>query len=321
MKTVLYDTFGRPLNSLRIQVNASCNFKCFFCHMEGTDEGASTLSPEEIERVVAIGAKNGVNRVKFTGGEPLLRKDLEEIIRRTRKHITGDISLTTNAFFLKERARGLKEAGLNRINISMHSIERDHFVEITKVDALDVVEEGIDASLSAGLSPIKVNFVVLKGVNDHQIDSMIEFTSRKGAILQLIEYETDRKGESVDNYQKYHFDISTIENRMLEASSSVEYNALHNRRRIHVQMESGREGVVEFVKPQRNADFCNHCTRLRVTSKGEFQTCLNRHDQLFSFKGKDNEDIFDAFKRAVYSRVPYWRETDEDSYQVLREIS
>ncbi|MEM3363533.1 MAG: radical SAM protein, partial [Thermoplasmatales archaeon] len=108
---MIYDRFGRPLNSLRIQLNASCNFKCFFCHMEGTEENGSTLSPEMIERVVKIGAANGVNRVKFTGGEPLLRKDLEEIIRRTRNHISGDISLTTNAFFLKERARSLKEAG------------------------------------------------------------------------------------------------------------------------------------------------------------------------------------------------------------------
>ncbi|MEM0127440.1 MAG: radical SAM protein, partial [Thermoplasmatales archaeon] len=136
---MIYDRFGRPLNSLRIQLNASCNFKCFFCHMEGTEENGSTLSPEMIERVVKIGAANGVNRVKFTGGEPLLRKDLEEIIRRTRNHISGDISLTTNAFFLKERARSLKEAGLDRINISMHSISRDKFVEITGVDALERV--------------------------------------------------------------------------------------------------------------------------------------------------------------------------------------
>jgi cyclic pyranopterin phosphate synthase len=289
--------------------------------MEGTDENSSTLSAEEIERVVAMGAKNGVNRVKFTGGEPLLRKDIEDIIRRTRKHISGDISLTTNAFFLKDKARGLKESGLNRINISMHSIEKDHFIEITKVDAIDVVEQGIDAALSAGLSPVKVNFVVLNGVNVHQIDSMLDFSSKKGVILQLIEYETDRSGESDDNYRKYHYDIKPIEDRMVKRSSWVEYNTLHNRKRIHVPIEDEREGVVEIVRPQRNADFCNHCTRLRVTSKGEFQTCLNRHDQLFNFRGKNEEEMFDTFKKAIDSRVPYWREEDEGTYQVLREIS
>ena len=311
---MLYDYFGRPLNSLRIQVNATCNFKCFFCHMEGTDENAATLTPEEIERVVAVAAENGVNRIKFTGGEPLLRKDLEEIIGRTRKHVDGDISLTTNAYFLKQRARGLRDAGLNRINISMHSIEQDKFVDITRVDAIDVVEEGIDAAIGVGLSPVKVNFVVLKGINDNQIDAMIDFTARKGAILQLIEYETDREGEMGQNYRKYHYDLRIIEKKLMPTTESVEYNTLHNRKRVKVVTPDGRHGLVEFVRPQRNADFCNHCTRLRVTSKGEFQTCLNRKDQLFSFKGKDNVGIFDSFRNAVAARVPYWREADESSY-------
>jgi cyclic pyranopterin phosphate synthase len=311
---MLYDSYGRPVNSLRIQLNATCNFGCFFCHMEGTEENTMTLSPEEIERVVAIAANNGVNRIKFTGGEPLLRKDLGEIIRRTRRHISGDISLTTNAFYLKPRARELREAGLNRINISMHSMEKDKFIKITKVDALETVEEGIDAAVLAGLSPIKINFVVLKGINEQEVDSMVEFASRKGAILQLIEYETDRKGELSDSYRKYHYDLREIENRLIGAAKKVEYNSLHNRKRIYLPVDHGKMGIVEFVMPQRNSDFCNHCTRLRITSRGEFQTCLNRDDQMFSFKGKDDEGIFDSFRNAVHARVPYWREIDEDSY-------
>ncbi len=311
---MLYDHFGRPLNSLRIQVNASCNFKCFFCHMEGTDENAVTLSPEEIEKAVMVAAKNGVNRVKFTGGEPLLRKDLEEIIARTRKHIEGDISLTTNAYFLKQRIKGLRDAGLNRINISMHSIEGDKFVDITKVDAISIVEEGIDAALDSGLSPVKVNFVVLKGINETQVDSMIDFTASKGAILQLIEYETDRKGEAVESFKKYHYDLRLIENRLAKVAESVDYNSLHHRERMHLMTKNGKPAIVEFVRPQRNSDFCNHCTRLRITSKGEFQTCLNRSDQMFSFRGKDESGILGSYKNAVYSRVPYWREADESSY-------
>lgn len=311
---MLHDYFGRPLNSLRIQVNASCNFKCFFCHMEGTDENAVTLTPEEIERVVEVAARNGVNRIKFTGGEPLMRKDLEDIIARTRRHIDGDISLTTNAYFLKERVKGLRDSGLNRINISMHSIREDKFVEITEVKALDVVEEGIDAALDAGLHPVKVNFVVLKGVNEDQVEEMIDFTARKGAMLQLIEYETDRKGENSENYKKYHYDLRIIEEKLAKRAKSVQYNSLHNRKRIHLQSLTGHWGTVEFVRPQRNADFCNHCTRLRVTSKGEFQTCLNRGDQLFAFIGKDDAGVLDMFREAVYARVPYWREADEGSY-------
>ncbi len=311
---MIYDTFGRPLDSLRIQLNASCNFKCLFCHMEGTDENRYSISPEEIERAVSVAAANGVTRVKFTGGEPLLRKDLEEIISRVRKHITGDISLTTNAYFLKPRARALKEAGLDRINISLHSIEKEGFEQITEVDAIEIVEEGIEVAIEACLSPVKVNFVVLKGINDDQVDRMIEFTSSKGAILQLIEYETDRNGENSENYKKYHYDLRIIENKIKGRAARVERNRLHNRERYYVPNHGGSAAIVEFVKPQRNSDFCNHCTRLRITSRGEFQTCLNRGDQLFRFKGKDNEGIFDSYREAVLTRVPYWRESDESSY-------
>ncbi|MEM0141378.1 MAG: GTP 3',8-cyclase MoaA [Thermoplasmatales archaeon] len=311
---MIYDRFGRPLNSLRIQLNASCNFKCFFCHMEGTEENGATLSPEMIERVVKVGAANGVNRVKFTGGEPLLRKDLEEIIHRTRKHIDGDISLTTNAFFLKERARQLKEVGLNRINISMHSIDKEKFIDITGVDALERVKDGIEAALSAGLQPVKVNFVVLKGLNDDQVDDMINFCADEGATLQLIEYETDRKGEESPTYKKYHYDLRPLENRFSRIAQGIEVNPLHNRKRFQIRTDNGKICKVEIVRPQRNADFCNHCTRLRVTSKGEFQTCLNRRDQLFEFKNLGDEGIENAFKEAVYARVPYWREVDETSY-------
>ncbi|MCL5681200.1 MAG: GTP 3',8-cyclase MoaA [Candidatus Thermoplasmatota archaeon] len=305
---MIYDNYGRPLNSLRIQVNASCNFKCFFCHMEGTEENKEFLSPEEIEKVVEVAASNGVNRVKFTGGEPLLRKDLEDIIARTRKHINGDISLTTNGYFLAERAVSLKKAGLNRINISMHSLDDETFAFITKVDAISTVNKAIDAAIKAGLSPVKVNFVVLNGVNVEEVDNMIDFTASKGAILQLIEYETDRNGENDENYRKYHYDLRIIEDRIKPLSYKVEHNSLHNRSRYGLVV-NGRKCEVEFVMPQRNPDFCKHCSRMRVTARGEFQTCLNARDSLFKFRGKLNID--DIYRNAATSRIPYWRDTDE----------
>jgi cyclic pyranopterin phosphate synthase len=311
---MIYDHYGRPLNSLRIQLNATCNFKCFFCHMEGTETNGEFLTPEEIEKVVKVAADNGVNRVKLTGGEPLLRKDLEEIIGRIRAHIDGDISLTTNAFFLNGRARSLKDSGLNRINISLHSVDRDKFKEITGIDAINRVKEGIEDAARSGLNPIKINFVVLKDLNDDQVDSMIEFTSKNGLVLQLIEYETDRAGEKSDTFQKYHYDLRKIEERLNDRVLKVEHNSLHNREKFYVSTDSGSIAVVEFVRPQRNADFCNHCTRLRITSRGEFQTCLNRRDQVFSFRGKDEGGIFNVYREAVMARVPYWREADESSY-------
>ncbi len=301
---MMYDLYGRPLNSLRIQVNAVCNFKCFFCHMEGTDENAEHLSPEEIERVVYVASKNGVNRIKFTGGEPLLRKDLEDIIFRTRKHIKGDISLTTNGYFLEDRAFSLKESGLNRINISLHSLNENNFKIITGTNSISTVERGIDAAIEAGLNPVKVNFVVLNGINVEEVDKMISFAANKGVILQLIEYETDRAGENSLEYKKYHYDLRLIEEKIKPISKKISYNSLHHRVRYVVESD-GKEAEVEFVMPMKNPDFCNHCTRLRVTSKGEFQTCLNRKDQVFSFRGKEN--IEEIMSLAVRAREPYWR--------------
>ncbi len=301
---MMFDNYGRPLNSLRIQVNAVCNFKCFFCHMEGTEQNAEHLSPEEIERVVEIASRNGVNRIKFTGGEPLMRKDLEEIIERTRKHIKGDISLTTNGFFLESRAGSLKDAGLNRINISLHSLKRSIFRTITGNESIAQVERGIDASINAGLKPVKINFVVLNGLNVDEVDDMINFAAEKGAILQLIEYETDRDGERSEDFRKYHYDLRNIEEKLKDRIKGVSYNSLHHRKKYRVDI-GGKEVEIELVMPMRNPEFCNNCTRLRVTSKGQFQTCLNRKDQVFSFRGEN--DIEEIMNEAVKAREPYWR--------------
>ncbi|MGC8547213.1 MAG: GTP 3',8-cyclase MoaA [Thermoplasmata archaeon] len=301
---MLFDNYGRPLNSLRIQVNAVCNFKCFFCHMEGTEENAEHLSPEEIEEVVRIASLKGVNRIKFTGGEPLIRRDLEEIITRTRKHIKGDISLTTNGFFLESRAKSLKEAGLDRINISLHSLHKNRFRIITGNEGISSVEKGIDAALEAGLKPVKINFVVLNGLNTDEIDEMMMFAAEKGAILQLIEYETDRNGENTEDFRRYHYDLRNIEKGLKDKIVGISYNSLHHRKKYRVNLGS-REVEVELVMPMRNPDFCNNCTRLRVTSKGQFQTCLNRKDQIFSFRGEKN--IEKIMEEAVKAREPYWR--------------
>ena len=147
---MLVDDFGRPVKSMRIQVNTTCNFSCFFCHMEGTPVNSSEMKAEEIERVVEIARDLGINKIKFTGGEPLMRNDIIDIVARTRKHIYGDISMTTNGVLLRKKASDLRSAGLNRINISMHSIDREGFKFITGVDALDKVRDGITAAKEAG---------------------------------------------------------------------------------------------------------------------------------------------------------------------------
>ncbi len=309
------DDYGRTVKSMRIQVNTTCNFGCFFCHMEGTGVHSESLSAEEIERVVKVASKWGVNKVKFTGGEPTLRNDILDIVRRTRKHISGNISMTTNGIMLPKIAKDLKEAGLDRINISLHSIEREKFQFITGVDAIEQVIKGIRAAHEAGFAPIKVNFVVLKDLNVDQIPLMMRLSAEENVILQLIEYETTREMEHSEDFLKYHIPLEGIEKAVADRAFKVEYNELHRRPRYHIEYE-GKTAIVEFVKPMRNAEFCNNCTRIRLTSTGLLKPCLMRNDNLTNLitairKDEPEEKIDDIFVHAAKAREPYWKKEDE----------
>lgn len=309
------DKFGRPVRSMRIQVNTTCNFGCFFCHMEGTGVHTESLSADEIERVVETASRWGVNKIKFTGGEPTLRRDIIDIVRRTRKHISGNISMTTNAVMLPKLAKDLKDAGLDRINISLHSIEREKFEFITGVDAIDRVVEGIRAAHSAGFDPIKVNFVVLKDLNVDQIPSMIQLSADEKVTLQLIEFETTRELENSQDFLKYHMPLEGIEKVVASRAFKVEFNELHRRPRYHIDY-GGKTAIVEFVKPMRNAEFCSNCTRIRLTSTGLLKPCLMRSDNYTDIissirNGKPDEDLDRIFVGAARAREPYWKKEDE----------
>lgn len=309
------DQYGRTVKSMRIQVNTTCNFGCFFCHMEGTGVHSESLSADEIEKVVITARKWGVNKIKFTGGEPTLRKDILDIVRKTRKHISGNISMTTNGILLPKLAKDLKEAGLDRINISLHSIEREKFEFITGVDAINKVIEGIRAAHEAGFAPIKVNFVVLKGLNMDQLPLMMKLSAEENVTLQLIEFETTREHEQSEEFLKYHMPLDEIEASVASKALKVEYNELHNRPRYHIDLD-GRRAIVEFVKPMRNSGFCDNCTRIRLTSTGLLKPCLMRNDNLTDLissirKGEPQEKIDDIFISAAKSREPYWKKEDE----------
>lgn len=309
------DNYGRPVLSMRIQVNTTCNFKCFFCHMEGTGVHSEFMTAEEIEKIVMTAHRWGVNKIKFTGGEPTLRRDIVEIIRRTRKHITGNISMTTNGIMLEKIASELKEAGLDRVNISLHSIDREKFEFITGVDAIHNVIRGIRAAHNAGLFPIKVNFVVLRDLNTDQISRMVELAAKEKFVLQLIEFETTRELENSEEYRKYHIPLDSIERDIAHKSVRVEFNDLHHRPKYLVPVE-GSFAEVEFVKPMRNSEFCNNCTRIRLTSTGMLKPCLMRDDNLRNIishvrNGSDEGELDGIFLASVKDREPYWKESDE----------
>jgi cyclic pyranopterin phosphate synthase len=321
---MITDDYGRPVTSMRIQVNTTCNFKCFFCHMEGTGVHSEKMTPDEIERIVEIGHKMGVNKIKFTGGEPLLRNDIVDIVMRTRKHIDGDISMTTNGFMLPVYAEKLKAAGLDRVNISFHSLEREGFQFITGTDSMDKVIEGIKAAKKAHFDPIKLNFVVLKGVNEDQVQRLVNLSAILGVRVQFIEYETTKESINSEDFQRYHVDLNPIEHEISKSAVEIKHNVLHNRPRYIVQTENGYADV-EFVKPMMNSDFCSHCTRIRVTSTGLLKPCLMRSDNYTDIlreirKENSEEKLTNIYVKAVRSREPYWKESYEDSGKVLRTV-
>ena len=210
-----------------MSITHRCNFDCFFCHGEGESGGSSEATVDEIEAVVSTAANLGINRVKITGGEPLLREDLVDIIRRISPFV-DEVSMTTNGVGLADKACELKEAGLKRVNVSLHSADSAVFRSIVGVNKLDDVKRGIEVARECGLGPIKLNMVVMKGVNEAEVPGMIEYSRSTGTILQLIEYQALERG--VEGYSDYHYDLKLLEEELASRSEKIVERKLHRRR-------------------------------------------------------------------------------------------
>jgi len=298
---MLVDAFGREVTDVRISVTKRCNFSCVYCHDEGlgpVDKPRSAhgeeLTPAEVERLVVVAREFGVRSVKFTGGEPLVRTDLEEIVARTVRQIP-DVSLTTNGSLLADRAESLRDAGLKRINVSIDSIDPDEFRAI-RHGALAPVLRGVQAAIRVGLTPVKLNMVVFRPTVE-RIPEMVDYVGRaEGLKLQLIQFMPELVG-----HRDWRVDIGEVK-RWLEAHSSrVITREMHHRK---VYVIGGAE--VEVVDPVDNVDFCANCHRIRITHRGELKGCLNRDDDLLPTRGLDDAALREAFRRVVRWRVPYY---------------
>ena len=303
-ENLLIDPYGRKVTGLRISITNRCNLSCMYCHHEGADgctcgPTGHEMRPELICEIVRVAAKFGIQKVKFSGGEPLFRKDFEDILSCLPP--LKEVSATTNGILLEKRAKSLKAAGLDRVNISLDTLVPEKYEKITGAPpgSLEKVIRGIDSAVEAGLTPVKLNMVLLKGINDNEIDSMMTFIQPyKGKIiLQLIELmDIDPK------ISKYMIDSRVLEKSLAERASEVKVRHLHHRKKYII---NGVE--VEFVRPMDNSEFCAYCSRLRVTADGKFKPCLLMNDNLVDFReARTPEEIEKLLKLAVSKRKPYY---------------
>ena len=279
----IVDPFNRKITYLRVSVTDHCNYRCHYCRDEDHQthtKKAQVLTFEEIARIVRLFAELGVTKVRLTGGEPLLRKDILDLTRMLGD-IPGlsDIPLSTNAHLLPAMALKLKNHGINRANISIDSLIPERFKEITRDGDLKTVINGIDAAISVGMKPIKLNMVVMKGTNDDEIESMIEFAINRGLDLRFI--ETMPIGlagiESVDR----HLSEKDILDRVYAAYGD----------RLTPQDSKQTDGPAKALKIEGtntsigtisavSNNFCSSCNRVRLTAKGELILCLGQKDSV-----------------------------------------
>jgi len=290
----LKDPYNRPVSNLRISLTPKCNLSCIYCHREGEKAPKEPLSAPEIAEILRVAAHFGIRSVKFTGGEPMLHPDLLEIIRSVPAGMES--SITTNGTLLAALAADLKQAGLRRVNVSIDSLNHETYRKITGTDKLDDVLEGINAAVEVGLTPVKLNMVVLAGINDHEIDDFLKFVrGNRNLVLQLIELMDFNECTN-------HSDLNSLEDSLAARSRQIITRRMHHRKKYCLD---GAE--VEVVRPLHNTDFCAFCNRMRVTSDGKLKPCLLRTDNHIDIRGKSGKELEDLFEKAVSLRAPFYK--------------
>ena len=312
------DRFNRPMENLRISITQRCGMACAFCHAEGQFASEDVLSPGQIETVAKVGREFGVRHVKLSGGEPTLRRELPEIVERVRRW-SDEVSMVTTGHTLAPIAGELKDAGLDRVNISVHSPDDETHSRILGARVMDRVKEGLKAAQEVGLG-VRFNMTIMKGVNDTHWRDMIRYCGELGVDLRLIEIHAPRHEVVSSYFRQFYASIAGIEDELASMAISKRWRDLHNRPQFLVRPEGASQPVeVEVVRPQFNPAFCAGCSRVRLTSDGKLKTCLLRRDDLIGVeecKGPTDsassmvvteESTRKAFERALEMREPYWK--------------
>jgi len=266
------------------------------------------MTPTEIARVTQVLMQFGVRKVKLTGGEPMVRRDIVEITRRIGELRPDDLAMTTNGTRIEALAWELAEAGMKRLNISLHSLKEEKFKWITSSVRYEETLKAIGSAIEAGLTPVKLNMVLLKDYNEDEVWDMIHYAESLGgadlAIVQLIELVPI----DLDFYRRFHVDLSSVEAQLKERATEVKVRDMQNRPQYTLP-----NGVkVEVVRPVHNASFCMANNRMRITHDGKFRPCLMRNDNMVDFlslmrSGCTDDAIAAQFVRSVWVREPYYK--------------
>lgn len=301
------DKFERPLISLRISITNRCNVKCFYCHHDGIVPQNYEMTSNEMQRIVKVAKEIGIEKIRLSGGEPLIRDDIVDIVSKISSVGFRDISLTTNGVLLGKYAEQLYNAGLTRVNVSFDTLNPETYKQITKRDYMELAKKGIERAVKAGLNPVKVNMVVMKGINDSEIWHMFQFCKDTGAILQLIELLKTENCQESEFFDEYHYDMSELEDELTKISNRVKTRRfMQDRKKYFVN-----GGEIEIVRPMDNTEFCKNCTRLRITPDGKIKPCLLRNDNLLDLiepmrMGFSDEKLKKVFLKAIGNREPYF---------------
>lgn len=275
----LRDSHGRAITDLRLSVTDRCNFRCVYCRTGNGGESLGELSIRDYARMLGLFVSLGVEKIRFTGGEPLLRRGLLELIRETAGLRSAyspdaplDLALTTNGHLLAPMARDLKAAGLSRVTVSMDAVDPETFARITRVpNSFERVRDGIRAAQDAGLGPIKVNAVLLRGFNEDQIEAFGEFSRNEGVIVRFIEFMPleEERVWSPDTVVP----LSEIVEKLNRSRTLVPLPANHLSETARRYTFSDGLGEIGIIAPVSHP-FCGHCSRIRLTSDGKVRTCL-----------------------------------------------
>ncbi len=331
IKQMLRDAHNRIIRDLRVSLTDRCNFRCFYCLPNGEPPLArkdTILTFEEIEKICEIFVSLGIEKIRLTGGEPMLRKGIEILIEKLARLKGGDtglkdLALTTNGFSIPEKARNLKKLGLDRLTISLDSLDRENFTNITGKDELDNVIKSIEIAKSVGLNPVKINVVLVRGRNEHEIVEFARFARKMDVSMRFIEFMPLDSGHEWNREMV----VSGREIRdKIESSFPIELKqqSRGSETSLNYKFTDTEKGEIGIIAPVTEM-FCGACSRIRLTADGQIRTCLfstiehNLRD--FVRNGASREEIVEFIEQVAQKKEASHRINDTDFVQPERTMS